>query len=60
MPDECLEEVERRARTAMVAAVRFLASLGVTEYPVFGLITNGLFGAVTYAVQTETGVCTSV
>jgi len=38
-------------RTYLVSSLRFLAALGLTEEPVFGLIVNGTRGAVTMAWQ---------
>jgi len=44
-------------RTYLVSSLRFLAALGLTEEPVFGLIVNGTRGAVTVAWQ-KNEVCT--
>ena len=45
-------------RTYLVSSLRFLAALGLTEEPVFGLIVNGTHGAVTMAWQ-KNEVCTA-
>ena len=52
-----IAQAMNQMRTYLVSSLRFLAALGLTEEPVFGLIVNGTRGAVTMAWQ-KNKVCT--
>ncbi|THH14417.1 hypothetical protein EW146_g5906 [Bondarzewia mesenterica] len=43
-----------QGRMYLVSAVTFLAAVGITNYPVFGLVTDGAEGVVTLAWYSET------
>ena len=48
--------VLNQSRMYCVSAVAFLAAIGITDYPVFGLVTRGTIGAVIMAWRDKQGV----
>ncbi|RDX44670.1 hypothetical protein OH76DRAFT_1408908 [Lentinus brumalis] len=44
-------------RLACISAVRFLAALGITDFPIYGLATYGRFGVVCQAWYSTTHQC---
>jgi hypothetical protein len=56
--NETKAEALNRCRMCLVASVTFLASFGITGYPVFGLVTSGKMGGVIVAwYSKEQDVC---
>ncbi|KAG1808038.1 uncharacterized protein BJ212DRAFT_1485318 [Suillus subaureus] len=47
--ESAISTAMNQMKTYLVSAVTFLSELGITDQPVFGLVVNGMLGAITMA-----------